>query len=199
MFSAKSNIFYMANEVNGRSITSVRNFARSIMQAASRVQRTMNRADFIQRIVTWFKDCADGYIAPQLVDSATQSNHEAFLTAVVTASVLLIPDSNDLVNRVACFCNRQIFDTLIIKVDSNQFKVQLSTAVQQAFLDATEMFPRYSFAEQREGFFGQVHIQDVGAGLVRALTLTTISRAEWKLIVTWMDFPQILQHPRHET
>ena len=192
MFSAQSNIFYTASEVNGRSITSVRNFVRSIMQAASRAQRTMNRADFIRQIVTWFKDCADGFIAPQLADSATQNNHEEFLTAVVTASVLLIPDSNDLVNRVACFCNNQIFDTLIIKVDSNQFNVHLSTAVQQAFLNAAGMSQQYSFAEQREAFFGQVQIPDVGEGLVRTLTLTTISREEWQLIATWMGFPQIL-------
>ena len=159
----------------------------------------MNREDFIRQIVTWFGECADGYIAPQLADPATQSTHKDFMTAVVTASLLLIPDSSNLVNRVACFCNSQIFDTLIIKIDPNQFKVQLSAAVQQAFVDATEMFPQYSFVKQREGFFGQVHIQDVGAGLVRALTSTTISRAKWKLIVTWMDFPQILQHTRHET
>jgi hypothetical protein len=113
------------------------------------------------------------------------------MTAVVTASLLLIPDSNELVNRVACFCNSQIFDTLIITIDPNQFKEQLSTAVQQAFLDVTGMSPQYSFVEQREALFGQVHIQDVGAGLVRALTSTTVMRAEWKLIATWMKFSHI--------
>jgi len=46
-----------------------------------------------------------------------QSTHEDFMTAVVTASLLLIPDSSNLVNRVACFCNSQIFDTLIIRMD----------------------------------------------------------------------------------
>ena len=64
-----------------------------------------------------------------------------------------------------------------------------SAKLQQAFLDATGMSPQYSFAEQRAALFGQVQIQDVRACLVRALTSTTVSRAEWKLIATWMNFP----------
>ena len=87
--------------MDGRSITSVRKFARSILQAVIRVQRTMSREEFIRQIVTWFRECADGYIAPQLEDQVTQSTHKVFRTAVVTASLLLIPDSNDLVNRGA--------------------------------------------------------------------------------------------------
>ena len=89
------------------------------MQATIRVHRTMNREEFIRQIVTWLGECANGYIAPQLKDQATQSTHEDFMTAVVTASLLLIPDSSDLVNRVACFCNSQIFD-----IDPNRFKEQ---------------------------------------------------------------------------
>ena len=108
---------------------------------------------------------------------------------MVTAGLMLISDSVDLVNRVACFCNSQVFDTLIITIDPNQFKGQLSTAVQQAFLDATGMSPQYFFAEQRTSLFGQVQVEDVGADLVKALTSTTVSKAEWKLIATWMNFP----------
>ena len=103
MSSATHNIFHQAREKDGRSISSVRKFARSIHQAAVRVQRTRSRAEFIDQIVTWFGECADGYIAPQLEDQVTQSNHADFTIAVVTAGLLLISDSVDLVNRVACF------------------------------------------------------------------------------------------------
>jgi hypothetical protein len=54
--------------------------------------------------------------------------------------------------------------------------------VQQAFLDATGMSPQSSFEERRAALFSQVQVDDVGADLVRALTLTTVSRAEGKLI-----------------
>ena len=162
MSSATENIFHKAREVDGRSISSVRKFARTIHMAAVRVQRTRSRAEFIDQMVTWFGECADGYIAPQLENPVAQSNNSDFTIAVVTAGLLLIPDSDDLVNRVACFCNSQVFDTLIITIDPNQFQDQLSTAVQQAFLDATGMSTQYSFTERRAALFGQVQVDDVG-------------------------------------
>ena len=100
MSATRNNIFCQASEVDGRSVSSVRKFARDILQTANRVQRSMRREEFIRQIVTWFKECADGYVAPQLADEVTQRTHEDFMTAVVTASLLLIPDSVDLVNRV---------------------------------------------------------------------------------------------------
>ena len=151
----------------------------------------MSRDKFIRQIVTWFGECADGYIAPQLAYEVTQRTHEDFMTAVVTASLLLIPDSVDSVNRVACFCNGHVFDTLILRIDPKQFKEQLSTAVQQAFLDATWMFPQSPFEKRWTALFSQVQVDDVGADLISPLALTTVSRAEWKLIATWMNFPHI--------
>ena len=189
MSSATENIFHQAREVDGRSISSVRKFARTIHMAAVRVQRTRSQSEFIDQMITWFGECADGYIAPQLENPVAQSNISDFTIAVVTAGLLLIPNSDDLVNRVACFCNSQVFDTLIITIDPNQFQDRLSTAVQQAFLDATGMSTHYSFTERRAALFGQVQVDDVGVELVRALTSTTVSIVEWQLIAHWMNFP----------
>ena len=72
MSSARNNIFHQAREVDGQTVSSVRKFARSIHQVVVRVQRAMSREEFIRQIVTWFGECADGYIAPQLEDQVTQ-------------------------------------------------------------------------------------------------------------------------------
>ena len=130
MSSATENIFHQAREVDGRSISSVRKFARTIHMAAVRVQRSRSQSEFIDQMITWYGECADGYIAPQLENPIAQSNISDFMIAVVTAGLLLIPNSDDLVNRVACFCNSQVFDTLIITIDPNQFQDRLSTTVQ---------------------------------------------------------------------
>jgi hypothetical protein len=84
--SARNNIFHQAREVDGRNVTSVRKFARGILQAAIRAQRAISREEFIRQFVAWFGECADGDIAPQLEDQVTQTTHEDFMTAVVTAS-----------------------------------------------------------------------------------------------------------------
>jgi hypothetical protein len=84
------------------------------------------------------------------------------MSSEVMASLSLIPDSVELVNRVTCFCNGQIFDTLIIRVDPNHFKEQLSIAVQLAFLNATEMSPQSSFEERRAALFSEVQVDNIG-------------------------------------